>query len=382
MSISPNNDAFVILPFEEEFEKLYHDKIVPLLEDNNYSVMKADSLAAQRNIIEDIVNGIVNADLIIADLTGTNPNVFYELGIAHGLGIPTVLIAQDIEELPFDLSAYKTIEYSLRYDKIEEFCEELSEICSGHKEGEIEFGSPVSDYTKVNINEPNNETNHSDRVANSSEDQDGVDINEADDSSDKTKETDYGKGIIEHMITVEDHEKNLHNIMEEFIDGSSSTRSNIARDVDKLKSMYNKNKAEARRDINDRSRDISDNIAEYAMTIRQELQSFELYHSQFVEKIQQVIEQADASKKSDRKILIELQEKVDDFTNKAEKMLEELEEFKNMLKDIKGINSKLDDAIDSLNKTTSTFERILHTGLAKGERYDSLIKNKIEDSSD
>lgn len=376
--MSHNNEAFVILPFEDEFEKLYHDKIVPLLEENNYSVKKADSLSTQRNIIEDIIDGITNADLIIADLTGLNANVFYELGIAHGLGIPTVLITQDVEELPFDLSAYKNVEYSLRYDEIEEFSKELSDICSSHNEGEIAFGSPVSDYTNVNI-KGSNRRNSSESVK-TSENKSSADSDKADNSSDTTRETDSEKGIIEYMINIENYESKLNDIMDDFIDGSSSTRSNIARDVDKLKRTYDNNKPETRRDVNDRARDISADIVGYSQAVRRDLQQFELYLGLFNEEIQKVIEQADGS--NDRKVLIELQDKIKVFTNTGESMLKEIEKFNHMLDEVKGINKKLDDAIKTLNETTSPYERNLQSGLAKSERYDSLIKNKIADSSD
>lgn len=114
------NSAFVILPFEEPFEGLYEDILSPALEEKGYRVNKADSQGTQRNIVEDVVEGITTADLLLADLTGLNSNVFYELGIAHMRGIPTILITQDLGELPFDLQAYNTIEYSLKYDEIDE----------------------------------------------------------------------------------------------------------------------------------------------------------------------------------------------------------------------------------------------------------------------
>lgn len=111
-NMSDKGNAFVALPFEPEFGKIYEEVIKPACEDVGYDVNKADSIESHRNILEDIVKGIANTDLLIADLTTSNPNVFYELGIANGIGIPTILITQDLEEVPFDLRAYKIIEYS------------------------------------------------------------------------------------------------------------------------------------------------------------------------------------------------------------------------------------------------------------------------------
>ena len=53
--------------------------------------------------MEDVRTGISSADLIVADLTGQNPNVFYEVGIAHTLEKPVLLLSMSIEDIPFDL---------------------------------------------------------------------------------------------------------------------------------------------------------------------------------------------------------------------------------------------------------------------------------------
>jgi len=55
---------------------------------------------------------VLRADLIIADLTGRNPNVFYELGYAHALHKNSILITQSIEDVPFDLRHRQMIRYA------------------------------------------------------------------------------------------------------------------------------------------------------------------------------------------------------------------------------------------------------------------------------
>ena len=99
--------AFVIMAFDKEFDAIYSDLIKPSLEKIGYEVKRADSLLSQQNILKDIVREIASADLIIAELTSLNPNVFYELGIAHALRKPTILLTQSIEELPFDLRSFR-----------------------------------------------------------------------------------------------------------------------------------------------------------------------------------------------------------------------------------------------------------------------------------
>src|SRR6266446_10525833 len=107
MSEQPN--AFVIMPFDVEFTSIYEKLIKDSLESAGYQVARADSFLDQRNILADIVRGIRSAKLIVADLTTNNPNVFYELGLCHGLGLPTILIAQSIDDVPFDLRSYKIL---------------------------------------------------------------------------------------------------------------------------------------------------------------------------------------------------------------------------------------------------------------------------------
>src|SRR5688500_10577916 len=92
--------AFVIMPFDGEFDEIYESLIKMSLVDAGYQVFRADSLLDQRSILRDIVTGITKADLVVADLTASNPNVFYELGLSHALKRPTVMLAQSMNDVP------------------------------------------------------------------------------------------------------------------------------------------------------------------------------------------------------------------------------------------------------------------------------------------
>jgi hypothetical protein len=142
--------AFVLMPFEAEFKAIYEDLIKPALEDAGYDVARADSFFDQQNILCDIIRGITTANLIIADLTTINPNVLYELGICHGLRIPTILLAQSMEEVPFDLRSYRIQVYSTRFDQVHKLKNALKEIAEKHKRKEITFGSPIIDFQSMN----------------------------------------------------------------------------------------------------------------------------------------------------------------------------------------------------------------------------------------
>jgi hypothetical protein len=139
--------AFVIMPFDSELNEVYNEFILPILKDVGYLVSRADDLYGQKNILSDIVERIVSSDLVIADLTGLNANVFYELGIAHGLGRPVVLLTQNIDDLPFDLRSYRVVIYDTHFARIQSARESLHQTVLGAFHGNLEFGSPVSDFS-------------------------------------------------------------------------------------------------------------------------------------------------------------------------------------------------------------------------------------------
>ena len=62
-------------------------------------------------IVDNVLAEIRRAKVVIADLTGRNPDVFYEVGIAHALGTPVLLITQSIDNLPFDLRNHRVLVY-------------------------------------------------------------------------------------------------------------------------------------------------------------------------------------------------------------------------------------------------------------------------------
>lgn len=140
--------AFVLMPFNQELDALFTDVIKPTLEAEGYEVRRGDSVLDQQNVLKDIVQGIAVADLVVADLTDLNPNVFYELGLAHGLGVATILITQSLDTLPFDLRPYRANQYSMRFDRVDALRQKLRGLARARREGAVEFGSPTSDFLR------------------------------------------------------------------------------------------------------------------------------------------------------------------------------------------------------------------------------------------
>ncbi len=153
----PDHDArpraFVLMPFSPMMDQVYEVLIRPSLESAGYVVARADSDLNQRAIMQDIVAGIQRADLVVADMTGRNANVFYELGLAQGIRKRVVLLAQSTTDIPFDLGAYRTVIYQVTFDRPPRFRNtitgQLNTLLTAISRSEIAFSSPFSDYAEA-----------------------------------------------------------------------------------------------------------------------------------------------------------------------------------------------------------------------------------------
>lgn len=105
------NHCFYLCPFMEPFDSIYRDHAIKALKEEGFSIERADEIFGTQPIIEDIWEGINSASIIVADVTGRNPNVMYEIGMAHTVGKPVVIIAQNMDDVPFDLKQYRCITY-------------------------------------------------------------------------------------------------------------------------------------------------------------------------------------------------------------------------------------------------------------------------------
>ncbi|MDY3285557.1 MAG: hypothetical protein SOX31_03145 [Eubacteriales bacterium] len=105
--------AFIVSQFGDQYDTLYSDVIKPCCEQTGYVPVRADEIVTSSMILDEIISSIKTAEIIIAEITPDNPNVFYEIGYAHALNKPTILLCERScrEKLPFDISGFKTIFY-------------------------------------------------------------------------------------------------------------------------------------------------------------------------------------------------------------------------------------------------------------------------------
>lgn len=143
--MSDKRKVFVIMPFQDEFFEIYEMLKIEFFE--KYEFTNAGEEGNQQNILRDIIEPIYNADIVIADLTGLNPNVMYELGVAHTFNKKTIVITKDdLSDLPFDLKQYRAKDYSVHFKKFAELLEYLKVNMDGAIDGNVSYSNPVKDF--------------------------------------------------------------------------------------------------------------------------------------------------------------------------------------------------------------------------------------------
>jgi hypothetical protein len=108
---SEKADVFVVMQFSEPFNSLYLEVIKPVVESFDLNPYRSDDVYGPGIILRDIIKGIIESKIIIAEITPPNPNIFYELGFAHAIDKPTILLAEKGHSLPFDIQSYRVIFY-------------------------------------------------------------------------------------------------------------------------------------------------------------------------------------------------------------------------------------------------------------------------------
>ncbi|MBW1915146.1 MAG: hypothetical protein JRI86_09430 [Deltaproteobacteria bacterium] len=104
--------AFVVMQFTPEFNDLYAEVIKPTVESFKIDCVRADDIYSSDSILTDITQSIIESSFIVADITPDNPNVFYEVGYAHAIKKPVILLSDNRrDKLPFDISGFRVILY-------------------------------------------------------------------------------------------------------------------------------------------------------------------------------------------------------------------------------------------------------------------------------
>lgn len=104
--------CFVVMSFLEKYDEVYELSIKRAVLDYGYDCFRLNEDPGPKHIPERLVKELIDSDLIIVDITEANPNVYYELGISHTIGNKTILLTQNIDQLPFDIRGEYVVAYT------------------------------------------------------------------------------------------------------------------------------------------------------------------------------------------------------------------------------------------------------------------------------
>jgi hypothetical protein len=113
-SVTSTDTCFIMMPFSSPLGDYYSKIYEPAVRKAGLTPIRADNdIFGTGKIIDQIWSGITSAKVLIAELTSRNPNVFYELGLAHALKKPVVLVSSNEQDVPFDLKHIRVIYYEM-----------------------------------------------------------------------------------------------------------------------------------------------------------------------------------------------------------------------------------------------------------------------------
>lgn len=118
--MSDVKECFVVSPIgeagssiRERSDKLLRYVIYPAVEPHGYEPIRADDIAEPGIITSQVIEKVVESPLVIADLSGSNANVFYELAVRHAIQEPIIQLISSDEDIPFDVAGTRTIQINL-----------------------------------------------------------------------------------------------------------------------------------------------------------------------------------------------------------------------------------------------------------------------------
>jgi hypothetical protein len=123
--VEPKVDVFTLMPFKAKLEKVYTEHIKKLADELGIVIQRADEQFSPRPFMEKVWDGICAARLVIADCTERNPNVFYEIGMAHAVGKKVILLTRSEKDIPSDIRHFDYIEYVYDPEGVQKLVDKL-----------------------------------------------------------------------------------------------------------------------------------------------------------------------------------------------------------------------------------------------------------------
>lgn len=146
---APRPFVFVLMPFAQSYDDVYELAIRAACDAAGAYAERVDKQIFDGSILERLYNQIAKADLLVADLSERNANVFYEVGYAHALGKTTILVTRDAADIPFDLQHYPHVVYG---NSLAALRDELTRRVAWHLQHPAEAATSAPDV-RVIVNE-------------------------------------------------------------------------------------------------------------------------------------------------------------------------------------------------------------------------------------
>lgn len=154
-STAPKPFVFVLMPFDAKFNDIYKFGIKGAAEEAGAYAERIDEQIFTEGILERVFNQINKADVVVADMTGRNPNVFYEVGYAHALGKLVLLLTQDADDIPFDLKHHQHTVYSGKIETLRnELTPKISWAIAESRKREVVVSPPPYEVSIAHVSIP------------------------------------------------------------------------------------------------------------------------------------------------------------------------------------------------------------------------------------
>lgn len=325
--------VFMIMPFEDKFFEVY--EILKRQFEKEFIFSHAGDEDNQQNILKDIIQAIYKADIIIADLTGLNANVFYELGVAHTLNKKVIIITENISSLPFDLKSYRANEYSTHFTKFAELIEALDKYLHGAISEEIIFSNPVNDFLSTQ-----KETDIIKSIyANNNE----IELSE-----------NTEKGFLDFMAEIEDNVKQMTDNTNQIINDLNIMTNNISNSTEKINKVGGNGSASF-------VRKETKKVANYIETFSTNLHNYNNDNSNLWDQVEKnilgLLENKHASQNKEE--LVSFLKSLKITQNNIIESCTSVKKMKNAAKETLGIERSLNQSIHFLDKDLTNYLSIM-----------------------
>lgn len=360
--------VFVITPFNADSLALFEE--LQRVFEKEYEFKNAGDMDNQENILQDIVEGINSAQVVIADLTGLNPNVFYELGLAHAMNKKVIIITQDINELPFDIKSYRVNEYSLQFNKLPALIEKLKKLLFGAIDNSVKYGNPVSDYLP-------NFFNYKEKTETKAiEDSIPIEIKS---TADEKSEED---GFLDYLTDVDEYSNKLTNEISEIgieMQEINFAVSKAANDINQIKNKSGSADVSYVRSV---CRKLSIPIEEFATKFHTHNQNISIFWNIIENSYLSLLDSKYTQTGSNLSSIKESMVSLDELQKVLLESNKKIEGFILALQGNYGIERKMNKAISSLKIELEDYLSVTETMSASVDRITAkskIVVNKIED---